>query len=195
MELRGKRVAILVEDDYEDLELWYPTLRLLEAGAQVTVVGTGAAGYTSRHGIVVQADAHAGQVQAEDFDALVIPSSPASGVREPSPALTRFVGAAIRLGKVVAAAAAAGHSLVAAQAQSDARALRFFGMQEEVVQGDGPYKDSAVIRQGNLILARLPVDLPAFCRMIIAALAAAPGPPSGVPGPAAGVASPPVAGF
>lgn len=37
MELQGKRVAILVEDNYEDLELWYPTLRLLEAGAHVTV--------------------------------------------------------------------------------------------------------------------------------------------------------------
>jgi protease I len=195
MELQGKRVAILVEDDYEDLELWYPTLRLLEAGAHVTVVGTGAASYTSKHGIVVQADTHAEQVQAKDFDALIIPRGPASEVSKPSPALTEFVHAAIQLGKVVAAIAAAGHSMVAAHAQSEARALRFFSMQEEVVQSDGPYKDSAVIRQGNLILARLPVDLPAFCRMIIAALAEAPGPTTAVPIPTAGVASPPVAGL
>jgi protease I len=191
MELQGKRVAILVEDNYEDLELWYPTLRLLEAGAHVTVVGTGAADYTSTHGIVVQADMHAEQVQAEEFDALIIPSGPTLAVREPKPALTAFVHAAIQLGKVVAAVATAGQSMVAAHVPSDARALRFFSMQEEIVQGDGPYKDSAVIRQGNLILARLPVDLPAFCRVIIAALAASPG-PTRVPVAAARTTSPSV---
>src|SRR5215470_17978407 len=116
MELQGKRVAILVEDNYEDLELWYPSLRLLEAGARVTVVGTGAASYTSKHGIVVQADTHAEQVHAEDFDALIIPSGPPLSVREPSPALSAFVYTAIQRGKVVAAVSVAGQHMVAAHA-------------------------------------------------------------------------------
>jgi protease I len=73
MELRGKRVAILVEDNYADLELWYLTLRLREAGADGTIVGPEAYTYTSTHGIAVQADASADQVQVDNFDALVIP--------------------------------------------------------------------------------------------------------------------------
>src|SRR5437763_1392961 len=56
MELQGKRVAILVEDGYEDRELWYPTLRLREAGAHVPVVATGAARYPSAHAVVGPAD-------------------------------------------------------------------------------------------------------------------------------------------
>jgi len=57
MELRGKRIAILAENAYEDQELWYPYYRLLEAGADVFVVGTGTATvYTSKHGYPVKAD-------------------------------------------------------------------------------------------------------------------------------------------
>jgi protease I len=154
MELQGKRIAVLVEDQYEDLELWYPLLRLREAGAQVMVIGTGAAGYTSKHGMFVQAEAQAAQVQAEDFEALVIPDGPSSKSLEHHPALTALVHTAIRQGQVVAAVSPAGRRIVAASDQSDesgARALRLFSMKEEVVKGDGPYKDSAVIREGNLI--------------------------------------------
>jgi putative intracellular protease/amidase len=55
MQLQGKRIAILAENMYEDLELWYPALRFREAGAKVTLVGSGKDTYTSQHGYPVVA--------------------------------------------------------------------------------------------------------------------------------------------
>jgi protease I len=66
MELKGKRVAVFAENNYEDLELWYPVLRLREAGADITIVGTGAQSYTSKHGYPVQADAKADAVRCSN---------------------------------------------------------------------------------------------------------------------------------
>ena len=63
MQLDGKRVAVLAEDQYEDLELWYPLLRLREAGAEVTVVGMpGVEEYHSKHGYPVKVDVAARDV-------------------------------------------------------------------------------------------------------------------------------------
>ena len=73
MQLQVKRIAILAEDLYEDLELWYPALRFREAGAEVTLVGSGKDTYTSKHGYPVQADTRAEDVQSADFDAVIIP--------------------------------------------------------------------------------------------------------------------------
>jgi protease I len=176
MELHSKRVAILVEDHYEDLELWYPALRLREAGAQVTVVGARAAAYPSKHGMYVQADTTAEQVQVEDVDALVIPSCSSAAEPDNRTVLTALIRTVIQHGKVVAAVWPAGQRLVTVPEQPEERALRLFSTTDEEIADDSLFKDSAVIRQGNFIMARTPVDLPAFCRMIIAALAEAPGP-------------------
>jgi protease I len=178
MELRGKRVTILVAEQYEELEVWYPTLRLREAGVEVALVGTGAASYTSKHGLPVQVDTSAEQVQPHDFDAIIIPGGSSAEVCANNPAMISLVQTAIQQGKLVAAMSTAGHMMVTAQAESDERAQRFFGLQEGVVQEKGPLEDSAVIRQGNLIIARTPVDLLAFCRMIMAALAELPTTPT-----------------
>jgi protease I len=169
---------MLIAEQYDELEVWYPTLRLREAGAQVTLVGTGAARYTSKHGLPVQADTSAEQIQPDDFDAIIIPGGSSTEAFAGHPAMTALVQTAIQQGKLVAAMSTAGHMMVAAYAEDDERAQRFFGLQEDVVQDKGPLEDSAVIRQGNLIMARTPVDLPAFCRMLIAALAALPTTPT-----------------
>jgi protease I len=178
MELPGKRVTILVAERYEELEVWYPALRLREAGVEVTLVGTGAASYTSKHGLPLQADTSAAQVQPDDFDAIIIPGGPSAEVCAEHPAMINLVQTAIQQGKLVAAMSTAGHMMVTAHGEGDERAQRFFGLQEGVVQEKGPLEDSAVIRNGNLIMARTPVDLLAFCRMVMAALAELPTPPT-----------------
>ena len=74
MELADKKIAILAEDNYEDLELWYPLLRMKEAGAEVLVVGmTGVETDRSKHGYPVKADIAASAALNDDFDAVIIP--------------------------------------------------------------------------------------------------------------------------
>ena len=103
MQLQEKRIAILAEDLYEDLELWYPALRFQEAGAEVTLVGSGKDTYTSKHGYPVQADTRAEDVQVADFDAVIIPGGYAPDHMRRHPAMVALVREAYHQGKVVAA--------------------------------------------------------------------------------------------
>ena len=115
MELRGKRVAILAENTYEDQELWYPYYRLREAGADVFVVGTGSSTvYTSKHGYPVKVDAEAATVDASQFDLIVIPGGWAPDLMRRSPAMVGLVRQASEQGRLVAAICHAGWMLCSA---------------------------------------------------------------------------------
>ena len=74
MKLQGKRIAILAENMYQEMELWVPYYRFKEEGAEVKVVGAGGAkSYTSKHGYPVNVDVQAEQVKAVEFDAVIVP--------------------------------------------------------------------------------------------------------------------------
>ncbi len=171
MELKGKRVAILAENMYQELELWYPLLRLREAGAETFVVGTGSADtYTSKVGYPVQVDAVADQVRAADVDAVIIPGGYAPDLMRRYPAMVNLVREAFEQGKVVAAICHAGWMLASAGVLKGKRATCFFAIKDDVINAGAEYVDAEVVRDGNLITSRMPADLPAFCRAIIAAL-------------------------
>jgi protease I len=170
-ELCGKRVAILAENNYQVLELWYPALRMREAGAEVQVVGTGSAStYTSKYGYPVTVDAEAGQVSAADFDGVVIPGGYAPDLMRRYPDMVKLVREAFEGGKVVAAICHAGWVLVSADLLSGKQATCFFAIKDDLVNAGATYLDQEVVVDGNLITSRAPDDLPAFCRAIIAAL-------------------------
>jgi len=172
MELEGKRVAVLAEELYQELELWYPLLRLREAGAEVLVVGTGSADtYSSKHGYPVEVDAAADSVCADDFDAVIIPGGYAPDRMRRYPAVVGLVREMDAQGKVVAAICHAGWVLVSAGVLEGRKATCFFAIKDDMVNAGAIYLDQPVVRDGNLITSRTPDDLPVFCRTIIAALA------------------------
>jgi protease I len=170
MELTGKRIAILAEDFYEDLELWYPALRFREAGADVTIVGSGAETYTSKHGYAVQTDTSAEKVRAADFDAVVIPGGYAPDHMRRHPAMVGLVRDAFQQDKIVAAICHAGWMLASADIVRGKRITCFSSIKDDMVHAGGIYEDSEVVRDGNLITSRMPDDLPAFCHTIVEAL-------------------------
>ena len=74
MTLKGKKCAMLVEEGFEDLELWYPVIRLREEGAEVVLVGSGSATtYRGKYGLSATADVTAEEVTADEFAAVLVP--------------------------------------------------------------------------------------------------------------------------
>src|SRR5206468_9489945 len=94
MELKGKRVAVLVEQQYQEMEVWYPVYRLREAGCEVTLVGPEAGqAYPSKLGYPARSDRAARDVGPDDFDALVVPGGFAPDYMRRCPPLVRLVSA------------------------------------------------------------------------------------------------------
>ena len=170
MTLQGKRVAILVEDLYQDQEVWYPYYRLKEAGAEVAFVGTGKPEYKSKFGYPLTPHASAERVSAEEFDGLIVPGGYAPDILRRFPAVVRLVSDANRRGSVIGAICHAGWVLCSAGVLRGKTATCFSAIKDDIVNAGATYVDRAVVRDGNLITSRTPDDLPAFLRAIIEAL-------------------------
>jgi protease I len=171
MSLTGKRVAILAENNYQDLELWYPLLRLREAGAEVKIIGTGSAEtYTSKHGYPVTVDAAADEIKAADLDAIIIPGGYAPDLLRRYESILNLVREAHKQGKVVAAICHAGWVLVSAGILKGRKVTCVSAIKDDVINAGATYLDQEVVQDGNIITSRFPDDLPVFCRAIIVAL-------------------------
>ena len=170
MELQGKRAAVLVEQMYQEMEVWYPVYRLREAGCKVTVVGPEAGQtYPSKLGYPAKSDVAASEVSADDFDILVIPGGYAPDHMRRCQPMIRLTSAMAEQGKVVAAICHGGWMLCSTQALKGRKATCFFAIKDDVINAGGKYVDAEVVRDGNLITSRKPDDLPAFMQTIIQA--------------------------
>ncbi len=172
MSLSGKRVAILAENLYQEMELWVPYYRLKEEGADVKVIGAGGAkAYASKHGYPVSVDAQADAVSAVEFDAVIVPGGYAPDMMRRHPAMVTLVREAGRQGKVVAAICHAGWMLASADIVKGKRVTSFSSIKDDMVNAGAQWVDQEVVVDGALITSRRPDDLPAFCREIVRALA------------------------
>ena len=171
MKLAGKRAVVLAENDYNDLELWYPLLRLREAGMETQVVGTGSAvKYTSKYGFPVDVAASADKVNAKDVDVVVVPGGYAPDRLRRYPAVLKLVREAFEQGKVVAAICHAGWVLVSAGILKGRKLTSVAAIKDDMVNAGATWVDQEVVRDGNLITSRKPEDLPAFMEAILLAL-------------------------
>ncbi|MEK7701547.1 MAG: type 1 glutamine amidotransferase domain-containing protein, partial [candidate division NC10 bacterium] len=167
----GKRIAILAENMYQEMELWVPYYRLKEEGAEVKVVGAGGAkSYTSKHGYPVNVDVQADQVSAVEFDAVIVPGGYAPDMMRRHAPMVKLVREAAQQGKVVAAICHAGWMLVSAGVLKGRKATSFFSIKDDLVAAGADWVDQEVVVDGALITSRRPDDQPAFCRAIVAAL-------------------------
>jgi protease I len=162
------RFLMFVDDVYEDLELWYPKLRLIEAGGQVTVAGPKAdATYSGKHGYPCRADAPIADMEAADFDGLVIPGGfmPDKLRRDAQVLkLTRDFAAA---GKLVAAVCHGGWIPISAGVYRGVRVTGSPGIKDDLVNAGAIWEDKAVVVDRHFVTSRRPDDLPQFCRGIL----------------------------
>jgi len=169
----GKRVAVLVEKLYEDLELWYPVLRLREAGCTVQIVGPKAGEtYASKHGYPAKADVAATEVKADDFDAIIIPGGYSPDHMRRHKAMIELVSEAAKKGKILAAICHGGWMLCSARCVKGKRVTGFFAIRDDLENAGGIWEDAPCVRDGNLVSSRTPEDLPAFMKGIFEALQA-----------------------
>ena len=171
MELRGRRIAVLAADQYQEMEVWYPLLRFREDGAETVVVG-GEAGktYSSKKGYPVVSDRSIADVRASEFDAVVIPGGWAPDTLRQDERMLNFVREMDNSGRLVAAICHAGWVLCSADILRGRKATCFKAIKDDMVHAGAKYVDEEVVVDGNLITSRVPTDLPAFCREIVKAL-------------------------
>ena len=171
MKLQGKKIIVLVEDLYQELEVWYPLLRMREEGAEVTTVGTEAGvTYKSKTGYPVTSDEAARDVDVSDYDGIIIPGGYAPDLMRRYKDTVKLVRDGFEQGKVVAAICHAGWMLTSADIVKGKKVTGFFAIRDDLVHAGAEYEDAEVVVDGNLITSRKPDDLPAFCREIIRAL-------------------------
>lgn len=171
MSLHGSTIALLIEDEYQILEGWYPLLRLQEAGADVRVIGSGTKNsYHSKENYPMEVDAAAADVSASDFDAVVVPGGFAPDNMRLHPEMIGLVRDMNEAGKLVTAICHGGWVLVSAGVLKGKNATGYLPIKDDVENAGGTWVDEAVVVDGNVITSRTPVDLPDFTRAIIAYL-------------------------
>jgi protease I len=172
--LSGKRVLMLVEDEFEDRELTGPLEALRAAGATVTVVGpTAGTQFKGKRGeATIVSDLAAGSARMKDFDALVIPGGHAPDKMRMRHAMVDLARDAMEAGKPVAAICHGPQLLISANAVRGRTLTCWPSIAIDVKNAGGLYVDKPVVEDGNLITSRKPDDVPVFSDAIIRALSA-----------------------
>jgi protease I len=171
MKLSGKRIALMLDEQYQELEVWYPYYRLREEGAEVTRVAPEAGKvYPSKLGYPCPSDAAAGQVRARDFHAVIVPGGWCPDFMRRSETMIRFIQDCARTGIILAAICHGGWMLCCTDALRGKRATSFVAIKHDMINAGASWVDQECVVDGNLITARKPDDLPAFCAAIIKAL-------------------------
>jgi protease I len=171
MDLKKARVAVLVEQQYQEMEVWYPVYRLREAGCTVSLVGPEeGTTYPSKLGYPAKSDRSAKDVSPDEFDVLVIPGGFAPDFLRRDAATLRFVRGMVEQGKILAAICHGPWVLCSTPGLKGKRATCFFAIKDDVTNAGAQYVDAEVMRDGNLITSRKPDDLPGFLRTILQAI-------------------------
>jgi protease I len=168
--LSNKRILILVENLYEDLELWYPKLRLLEEGATVQVAGPEKKEYRGKNGYPCMPDITIHDVEMRHFDAVIIPGGFAPDKLRRIPRVLDIVRIFHERNKVIAFICHAGWVPISAKILRGKKVTGVSAIKDDLENAGATYLDHAVVVDGNLITSRTPADLPDFCRAIIRAL-------------------------
>lgn len=166
--LRGVRFLAFVGDIYEDLELWYPKLRMIEAGASFTIAGPEAAVvYAGKHGYPCVADISIESARSQDFDALLLPGGFMPDKLRRDPKVLSLIQEFDRDQKCIAAICHGGWLAISAKVYQGVKVTGSPGIKDDLENAGAQWEDAEVVVDRHFVSSRRPDDLPAFCRAII----------------------------
>lgn len=163
-----KRAVVLIADEHHDLEVWYPILRLKEAGWAVVTAGIDSKrDYKGKFGYPLVVDTHIDEVQSKDFDLVIIPGGWAPDYIRRSQVAIEFVAEMHKSGRLVGAICHGGWVLASANILKGKQVTSVAAIKDDLINAGALWLDKEVIIDDNLITSRKPDDLPAFCKSII----------------------------
>ncbi len=169
--MAAKKVATMVDEMYQVLEVWYPYYRFVEAGLEVNLVAAEAKKqYHSKEGYPCVSEVEAGLANAGNYDCLVVPGGFAPDFMRRDADVIKFANDMVSAGKVIAAICHGGWLLCSTEAYKGKKATCFMAIKDDIVNAGAEHIDAECVVDGNLITSRKPDDLPAFCMAILEAL-------------------------
>ncbi len=171
MRLDGKKVVVLLEEGFEDLEYWVTVMRLREEGAEVVTVGSSLDPVYGKNALSAQADATAGDVDAAELDGIVIPGGWAPDKLRRYPEIIELVRGVHERGKTVGIICHGGLVAISAKIVAGVSATGSLGIKDDLENAGATWVDKPAFREGNLVWGRVVPDIPAFCRELVEALA------------------------
>jgi len=166
--MAAKKVAIMVDEIYQTLEVWYPYYRLKEAGLEVNFVAAEAKKeYHSKEGYPCVSDISVKQAKASDYDCMVVPGGFAPDFMRRSADVIKFANDMVNTGKIIAAICHGGWLLCSTPIYKGKKATCFMAIKDDIKNAGADYVDAECVVDGNLITSRKPDDLPTFCTAIL----------------------------
>ncbi|MGG3451119.1 type 1 glutamine amidotransferase domain-containing protein [Domibacillus aminovorans] len=165
MRLTDKKVIALVEDEFEDLELWYPILRLQEEGATVHLVGKEAGKkYIGKYGVPAISEYAFTDIQADEYDAILVPGGWAPDKLRRYPEVIEFVRSMNDAKKPIGQICHAGWVLISANILDGVNVTSTPGIKDDMTNAGSTWHDEAVVTDGHIISSRRPPDLPPYVK-------------------------------
>ncbi|GAA0444642.1 MAG: type 1 glutamine amidotransferase domain-containing protein [Bacillota bacterium] len=165
MRLNNKKVIALVEHDFEDLELWYPVLRLQEEGAAVHLIGKEAQiTYHGKFGVPAISDYAFTDIQTSEYDAILVPGGWAPDKLRRYPEVIKMVQEMDKAHKPIGQICHAGWVLISANILQGKQVTSTPGIKDDMKNAGANWVDKAVIVDGHLVSSRRPPDLPAYMK-------------------------------
>lgn len=161
----------MLAEGFEDLEYWVTVMRLQEEGAEVVTAGPTTESVKGKNALTAKADVEAGEVDAGELDGVVIPGGWAPDKLRRYPEVTGIVKTVHERGKVVGIICHGGLVAISAGIVAGVSATGSLGIKDDLVNAGAVWVDKPAFREGNLVWGRVVVDIPDFCRELVAALA------------------------
>ncbi|PPA68916.1 type 1 glutamine amidotransferase domain-containing protein [Jeotgalibacillus proteolyticus] len=172
MRLQDKKVIALVSADFEDLELWYPVMRLREEGALVHLVGEKRGEtYIGKYGVPAEAEYSFTDIEPSDYDGILVPGGWAPDKLRRYPEVLAMVRHMDKHEKIIGQICHAGWVLISAGILEGRQVTSTPGIKDDMVNAGAVWHDEAVITDGHIISSRRPPDLPPYGKALSDALA------------------------